>query len=473
MKYILLASLLLIAYSCGNKSAENATYFGGEIVNPNSSYVILYKNDKVVDSIVLDENNRFLLKMDAVEDGLYHFEHKPEMQYVLIEKGDSILFRLNTLDFDESLIFSGNGAEKNNFMIDMFLVNEDEERLVYYYYDLEAEEFISKMDSLKQMKLEQYENLVMNFNLSENAKLITRAGIDYRHYDAKEVYPYIHTKKMPHRKLDSIPENYYDYREKLDYNDTKLSYFSPYINYLNTYFNNVSYTNCKNKCKEEKLPVDKTLHFHLHKLKLIDSLIVSKEIKDNLYRNTAFAYFKKDHNHYNNERFIEAFNKYSKDNKYAKEVTEVYNAIKNLRQGSVLPDVALVNHTGTEVSIDTLASLAYKGHPHTVYYFWSLNQRNHMRNINKKVGELRDKYPDYAFVGININEDHESWVKAVEKMGLNPKYQFRCENFIEIRNSLVIEGLNKIIIVKDDGTIVNAFGDIFDPEFVAMTPKAL
>lgn len=473
MRYILLASLLLIAYSCGNDNGGSTTYFGGEIVNPTSSYVILYKNDKLVDSIILDENNRFLLPMDAVDEGLYHFEHKPEMQYVLIEKGDSILFRLNTLDFDESLIFTGNGAEKNNFMIDMFLVNEDEERLIYEYYDLETEAFISKMDSLKQMKLEQYENLVLNYDLSNNAKEIARAGIDYRHYDAKEVYPYIHSRKMPHRKSDSIPNNYYDYRNNLDYNDTKLSYFGPYINYLNTYFNNVSYTKCKNRCKEDKLPVDKTLHFNLHKLKLIDSLIVSKEIRDNLYRNTAFAYFKKDHNHYNNERFIEAFNKYSKDNKYAKEVAEVYNAIKNLRQGRVLPDVALVNTEGSEVNIDTLASLAYKGHPHTVYYFWSLNQRNHMININLKVNNLRVKHPEYAFVGININEDHESWLKAIEKMGLNPKYQFRCEDFIEIRNSLVIEGLNKVIIVKDDGTIINAFGDIFDANFVENTPKAL
>jgi hypothetical protein len=162
MKYFLVASILLIAYSCGNSKTNEVAYLGGEIVNPNNSYVVLYKNDQVVDSAVLDENNRFLLKIDPVVDGLYHFEHQPEMQYVMIEKGDSILFRLNTLDFDESLIFTGLGAEKNNFMIDMFLVNEDEERLVYDYYDLEAGEFVYKMDSLKKMKLEQYDNLVEN-----------------------------------------------------------------------------------------------------------------------------------------------------------------------------------------------------------------------------------------------------------------------------------------------------------------------
>ncbi|WP_340198486.1 TlpA family protein disulfide reductase [Ascidiimonas sp. W6] len=470
MRYLLVASLVLLAYSCGDKHSDGAAYFGGEIVNPTNPYVVLYKNDKVVDSIVLDSNNRFLLKIDPVSDGLYHFEHTPEMQYVLIEKGDSILFRLNTLDFDESLIFTGNGAEKNNFMIDMFLVNEDEERLVYDYYDLEADQFIFRMDSLKNMKLEQYENLILNFDLSEEAKQITRAGIDYRHYDSKEIYPYLHTKKKIHQKSDSIPEDYYDYRENLNYNDLKLSYFGPYIKYLNTFFNNMSYTECMDECSGSNLPVDKTLHFHLHKLKLIDSLVAVKEIRDNLYRNTAFAYFRKDHKHSNNEKFIEAFNTYSKDNKYAKEVMEVYTSIKKLREGSKLPDVLLVNSSGKEVNIDTLA---YKSQQHTVYYFWSLNQKNHMKNINRKVNELRVKYPEYAFVGISINEDHDSWLKAVEKMELNTTYQFRCEDFIQIRNSLVIEGLNKIIVVKNDGTIINAFGDIYEENFYLNNQKDL
>ena len=173
MKYLLVASILLIAYSCGNTKTEDVAYLGGEIVNPNHTHVVLYKNDKIIDSAVLDERNRFLIKIEAVEEGLYHFAHNPEMQYVMIEKGDSILFRLNTLDFDESLIFTGRGAEKNNFMIDMFLMNEDEERLVYDYYDLEVDEFVSKMDSLKAMKLEQYENLIENFEISDPHRILS------------------------------------------------------------------------------------------------------------------------------------------------------------------------------------------------------------------------------------------------------------------------------------------------------------
>ena len=35
-------------------------YFGGEIINPQSKEVLFLKNGKVIDTIYLDEKNRFL-----------------------------------------------------------------------------------------------------------------------------------------------------------------------------------------------------------------------------------------------------------------------------------------------------------------------------------------------------------------------------------------------------------------------------
>ncbi|WP_340063373.1 TlpA family protein disulfide reductase [Ascidiimonas aurantiaca] len=460
MRYLLLASTIFLMYSCENSSKDVSTYFGGEIVNPNSPYVVLYKNDEVVDSVMLDDNNRFLIELETIDEGLYHFEHVPEMQYVFIEKGDSILFRLNTLDFDESLIFSGKGAEKNNFMIDMFLVNEDEEKLVYDFYDLEAEDFVRKMDSLKQMKIELYDNLVLNFDLSENAKNIAKAGIDYPHYDAKEIYPYIHKNKLHHDEVESLPEHFYAYRNTLNYNDERLSYFGPYVNYLNMYFNNLSYATCMDLCADDKPEANATLHFYLHKLKLINGNIKVKEIRDNLFRNTAFSYLRKDHDASNNEKFIALYEQFSPDNKYGEEINYVFSAIKKLQRGNPIPNVQLVKASGQITNTETLVKGA------TVYYFWSLNQKNHMANINKKVKKLEQKYPEYTFVGININEDHDTWVNILERMGLDTAKQFRSKSFEEIREKLVIEGLNKVIIVNPDGTIVNAFGNINEADFM-------
>ena len=107
--------VLITLFSCNKSNTiEDATYFGGEIINPKNDFVLIYKDKILIDSVILDQNNRFLYKFKNFTPGLYHFNHE-EYQYVFIEPKDSILFRLNTIDFDESLTFSGKGADKNIF----------------------------------------------------------------------------------------------------------------------------------------------------------------------------------------------------------------------------------------------------------------------------------------------------------------------------------------------------------------------
>ena len=73
-----------------------------------------------VDTLLLDKNNRFIHKISNFTSGLYAFSHGGEYQWVLLEPKDSLLLRLNTIDFDESLVFTGKGARKNNYLIKNF-----------------------------------------------------------------------------------------------------------------------------------------------------------------------------------------------------------------------------------------------------------------------------------------------------------------------------------------------------------------
>lgn len=82
--FILFFSLLFIA--CNKDKSKSACYFGGEIVNPNSKFVYLCKNNKVLDTILLDKNNRFFQKYDTLTPGMYTFKHEPEYQYIYFEK---------------------------------------------------------------------------------------------------------------------------------------------------------------------------------------------------------------------------------------------------------------------------------------------------------------------------------------------------------------------------------------------------
>ena len=69
---ILLASLTLVA--CKQEVTEDEgdiAFIGGEIINPSNDFVILSKSNKVLDTISLDNNNRFLFKIRHLEPGLY------------------------------------------------------------------------------------------------------------------------------------------------------------------------------------------------------------------------------------------------------------------------------------------------------------------------------------------------------------------------------------------------------------------
>ena len=40
------------------------------------------------------------------------------------------MLRLNTFDFDESLVYTGKGAKENNFLMDIYLLNEEEDEKI-------------------------------------------------------------------------------------------------------------------------------------------------------------------------------------------------------------------------------------------------------------------------------------------------------------------------------------------------------
>ena len=79
--------------------------------------------DQAIDTFYLDENNNFFGELKIASEGLFYFTHGYENQYLYLQPNDSLLLRLNTWDFDESIVFSGNGSGKNEFLINLFLQN--------------------------------------------------------------------------------------------------------------------------------------------------------------------------------------------------------------------------------------------------------------------------------------------------------------------------------------------------------------
>lgn len=458
MDKILPIALVLSLISCNTPIDKNdGVFFAGEIVNPTNEYVVLFKGSTALDSAKLDDNNRFAFQLNSVEDGLYHFNHSPEQQYVYLERGDSVWIRLNTLYFDESLSFSGTNEDLNNFLLEVFLANEDVEQLMYSeYYELEADEFSEKIDALRKDKLQTLEELGKEKELTEMAHSIAEASINYTFYRYKEVYPFKHKGKLKEKELHDLPSNFYDYRKNVDYGDSNLTYLRPYYEFMKTHMGNLSYMTCSESCDKINGAIKNHLHFNQHKLGMIDSLIGEKELKDNLFRNVAFNYLLREHNAPDsNKVFIDEFQKISGNNMHIKEIENLYQGIRNIQPNSPVPSIDVISIEDETVSLPTLTE-----DKNVVFYFWSGADKNHYQNIFSRVKELQKQKPGYEFIGINIKTDDTNWKAIVKKFDFDTNSQYKANDFEQITEKLILVPMNKCVIAKDE-LIVDAFSNIY------------
>lgn len=459
IKHLLFLLLIVLAGCSEGEKNSPKVFFAGQIINPTDAYVVLFKGEQVIDSAKLDERNRFSFELDSITEGLHHFNHAPEYQYVYLKQGDSLMARLNTIDFDESLVFSGtsSSAELNNFLLDLFLSKEKEERAILKeIYGLEPSEFTRHIDSLHREKLQRLETLVAEVDLSAKAKELAQASIDYTYYNYKEEYPFAHKKHRGQKVLGNLPDDFYAYRDRISFATPHLNYLRPYYVFMQTHIKNLSFSKCSKACAIKGGKVRNQLHFNRHKLSLIDSLVQENELKDNLFRNVAFNYLLMANDTEENiDSFITDFHLRSGNNRHIEEINELYHGIQNVQPNKKIPNVLVTDMQGKKVSLQDIAK-----NGKVVFYFWTGSDRGHFKSIIKRVEQLTKTKKDYAFVGINMRTDDTTWRGMVESYGLDAQNQYKADNFEEITKSLIIHHLNRCVITED-ATIVDAFSDMY------------
>jgi len=441
--------LFFIAFtSCTeNTETEDATYFGGEIINPKDDFVRLYKDETLIDSIPLDNKNRFLYQFKDFIPGLYHFNHM-EYQYVYIEPNDSIFFRLNTIDFDESLTFSGKGAHKNNFIINTFLANENHSSKSGKLYDFPPKKFSTLISSELSQRIDMLEQHKERYDFSDGFMDVANAHIAYHFYAAKERYP-IYNKQQ----ADSIDINsFYGFRKNIDFNTGNLGSFYPYYEYLYALIDNLGVKRLKNSSKKED-----HLTNYTSKTEVIDSLVQNKSLKNQLLKSTTLHYLKNVKCGNQATSILTEFDKYNSDTLNKEKITGLVNAIKRLSYGNTLPNFNVVS-TSNQI-IDFKKILQKKP---TVIYFWSSNNPRHIKSVHSKVSQYAIN-SDYNFVGISLDKNKKNWKVYAQKFKIKNGYTLETPK--ETREKLLIQNINKVYVLDKNAKILSTDLNIFDPHF--------
>ena len=445
-KLIILVNILFFFNSCNNND-PNVFYIGGEIVNPSSSSVNIYRNNIKIDSIELDTDNKFFKQINNVDSGIYRIEHLPEYQNILVDKGDSIWIRVNGEDFNESLSFSGIGSSKNNFLIDISNSLNYEDEYLSDMYSQNSIRFRELIDSLSQEK----ENMWIDFiNSREQSKLsekVTKSSILYSYANRLERYALLRGSNWN----SSDSKEYFSYRDELNLNDSDLVLFEPYITYLMNYFNK-SVLDSSQVYFYQKNNTD----FNIKKLVLIDTEIKDDNLKNILSRATAIEELLNFKNHNFHERFIGYYSYINSSQIYYDEILRLHNDINKMQTGNKLPEINLMNINQNIISSDDALK-----NKKTLIYFWSQTQMNHYRRTIRRVNELEKKFPQYRYVGICIQPYNDLVSQAQTILNVTMDNQFSFTNFESSSKDWVLTYLNKAIIIDRKSKIIDGFGNLF------------
>jgi hypothetical protein len=471
-KYIALTLILTsIAIGCNPNGNENSdyAYIGGEIKNPKNKALILYNTKgKVVDSIILDDNNRFIHKITNLQSGLYSLTHGGEYQMILLEPKDSIMFRLNTYDFDESLVFTGHGAKKNNYLIKSYLSNEKEAKKLVKYAKMEPEEFHDFVEKRRLTQLKEFHEFLEHNEESEFFKSIIEANINYNTYADKEIYPfaYFGNNKLIH--IKDLPDNFYAHRANINFDANHLSNFFSYNRFLFSHIDNLAiasyYKNNDYHSKFDRHALD----YNKTKLDLIDSIITDETIKNNLLKYKAREYVSHNHTAADANELRDYYLEKSSNEEDKIDLKDLVSKLALLRRGNPIPDLAVVNYDDSEHLLNSIITRP------TIIYFWSSNSKSQYRNSHYMVNKLKPKFTDIDFISINVNNnDDKFWKNIISNYNFPTTNEFKFKNSKTARKTLAVNYLNKSIIVDENSIILHPNANIFSSDFEATLTELL
>lgn len=428
------------------------TYIGGEVIHPLDSVVTISKDGHLVERIPINADHTFSAHVDIEEEGIYAFHHVPEWQLVYLKPDDSLVFRVNTKAFDESLTFGGSSAVENNFLINMFLLNEKNDNLILRYYKVKPSDFSFKTDSIRQMRLKSLKDLDRNHDFSDYFNRIAEKSIAFEFYDMRERYAFL-IHKYFHKRKDDFESDYFSYRDSIDFNDEELLNHFGYLRFLDNYLKNKSIEDCDEKDTDcFKLNSFKNVQ---KRLAFADSTFTNDIIRNRFY-----------------ERFIKEEILFSKNDQQLNDTKEL---IKNCKlssdvkndllasakiqekflEGRFMGDQKLLNSSLDTISLSSLI----KDRPLAIssWSFHSPAYRNYQVN---KIKTLKEKYPKIQFIGLNFDtEDARLWQERLGKFGINTdqEYKLLLKPDAENRDIRLIKNhINRMFLINKKGHITKS-----------------
>lgn len=431
---------------------EKKTIVSGIIQNPTHDHIYLYQSTKDYDTLKLKKDGSFHSQIDIEEPQLMVFRHPPEYQTFFIEPGDSLSFRLNTLDFDNSLMFSGDSSAENNFLMDMYLKNEADNKLILSYYKIKPKDFIDKTDSIKQSRIQKLSKLKQKYDISDNFAGLAENTINFEFYDIRERYAFLLNKYFPN-KSDQLNEAYFNYRESISFNNEEMINHIGYLRFLDDFIKNIAVDKCisvKDDASNKDCYNLNSFHSIHSRLKIADSIFEHKSLKNKFLERFFAQEFVYASTNQQLDSALQVLNKVDIEKDKHQELKKFAEFHQHFIKGHQVTEMKLKNHNQDTVNLGS-----FMNKPFTAIHVWSTNTPASNRSRFELIKRLRKDYPQINFIGINIDcNNYNSWQNSVKKHELNRHHELQALNTNNAKYYNYY--LNRFTLINQEGKIVDA-----------------
>lgn len=462
---LLCLCILFVSNNLFAQSNTALTIFGGTIINPKKDFVkITLSSDGMITKseyethVNKDGSFKFSLNINTIQYG--HFTHGDEYTKICLYPGDSINISIDTKQFDETIVYSGKGSEKNNYMAKEFLMFYDDihqERTYNTLVDSTPESFNEYCEELFSKHSE-----FLDENLKDNTNVELFKKINKYNYVLNLLFfqiNYFSYKRFVSGETGGVvshevkeEETYFNKLKRINLNDSTLIICEGYISLVWQIFNTKS-----GQLEIRSTPIVKDSkgnykfqdsYVRFDRAYELEKLFLSGKVRDYVtFVELQNMIEYREVNQYSDSYFDFVNN--CKNEQLVSDIKELYSAHQKLKNGKPAPNFELLDISGNKVKLsDFIGKVVYID----FWASWCGPCIGAFSDIEEVYNELKDE--DFVFLYISIDDNKEKWKEAVSEYKLKGIHLNSPDGFeSEICKLYLVSGIPKYMIIDKNGNI--------------------
>lgn len=395
-----------------------------------TTVTILHLNNQSLVSAELDTQGNFEMTT-KLEDGYYLLQYGRNMMHIYLYPKDELTITFDANDFDGSLKYVGQGAERNNYLVKKAVIDANLTKDLVAFYKVNEATYLNNLEHVKATHLSSLSSYTVEdyFKMAEKKSLeydrllsIQNYKTSYKFYLGEEANP---------------SEDFYKPIKKIKLDNDEEYQKQPYYRYL------------VNSIWNERIEAESTVDGMLKVFREVSSQPMAISLVNGFYskissrKERAKDYLDLIKRITNYKPFIEAAEK---------QYEEVMNP-KALVKGDISPSFSYESIDGSTVSLtDFKGKYVYID----VWATWCAPCLSQVPYLKALEEQFHDKNIVFVSISVDKGEVKNKWRKMIAEKKMGGVQLFADKSFdSDFMNAYAINSIPRFILIDPEGTILD------------------